>query len=125
MITYFSTASIKFIIQPNISVEYKENKTNVNPFQCLTSGAGSTIIHYLWEKYDSLNDNWIRPSDRVVNVTSHHLVFSMITAEDEGTYHCVATNHDDTVVSNSSNITVYGQLLVVHHDLCYIKSYNN
>ena len=65
-------------------------------------------IHYLWEKYFPLNNSWIRPSDRVVDVTSRHLEFSVITEEDEGIYHCVATNEDDMVVSSSSNIIVYG-----------------
>lgn len=103
---YFSTASIQFIIQPNASVEYKQNKTNVNPFECLATGMGT--IHYVWEKYFPLNNSWIRPSDRVVNVTSRRLEFSVITEEDEGVYHCVATNEDDMVVSSSSNIIVYG-----------------
>ena len=98
--------SLKAIIQPNVSVEYKQNRTNVNPFECLATGVGS--IHYLWEKYYPLNSSWIKPSDRVVNVTSRHLVFSVITEEDEGVYHCVATNEDDIVVSTSSNIIVYG-----------------
>ena len=98
--------SLKVIIQPNVSVEYKQNRTNVNPFECLATGVGR--IHYLWEKYYPLNNSWIKPSNRVVNVTSRYLVFSVITEEDEGVYHCVATNRDDMVVSSSSNIIVYG-----------------
>ena len=109
-VTCFSTASIKFVIQPNVSVEYKENKIDVTPFECLAEGhryAGG--IHYLWEKYYPLNDSWIKPSDRVVNVTSRYLKFSMITEEDEGVYHCVAINEDGQIPSNSSSIIVYGE----------------
>ena len=98
--------TLKLTIQPNVSVEYKQNRTYVNPFECLATGVGR--IHYLWEKYYPVNNSWIKPSYRVVNVTSHHLVFSVITEEDEGVYHCVATNEDDMVVSGSSNIIVYG-----------------
>ena len=98
--------SLKVIIQPNVSVEYKQNRTYVNPFECLATGVGRIL--YLWEKYYPLNNSWIKPSNRVVNVTSRYLVFSVITEEDEGVYHCVATNEDDMVASSSSNIIVYG-----------------
>ena len=109
-VTCFSTASIKFVIQPNVSVEYKENKIDVSPFECLAEGhehAGR--IHYLWEKYYPLNNSWIKPSDRVVNVTSRYLNFSLITEEDEGVYHCVAINEDDQIPSKNSSIIVYGE----------------
>lgn len=101
------TATIKFSVQPNVSVEYKQNKTRVTPFECLATGIGK--IHYQWEKYNPINNSWIKPSNRVVDVTSRHLVFSVIKEEDEGIYHCVATNDDDMVASSSSNIVVYGQ----------------
>ena len=75
---------------------------------CLASGQGT--VQYKWEKYLSYSNSWIRPSHRVVNITSSKLIFSMITEEDEGVYHCVATNDDGSVVSNNATITVYGEL---------------
>ena len=33
----------------------------------------------------------------------------MITEEDEGIYHCVATNDDGSVVSDNATVTVYGE----------------
>ena len=38
---------------------------------------------------------------RVVNITSSKLIFNVITEEDEGVYHCIATNHDGSLYSGS------------------------
>jgi len=46
-----------------------------------------------------------------VKIASSRLKFSVITEEDEGVYHCIATNHDGSVISNNTTITVYGELL--------------
>lgn len=67
-------------------------------------------IFYEWQKYDQFTNSWISPSSRAVNVTSPNLTFSVITEEDEGTYHCVVTNDDGSIVSDEVNITVYGKL---------------
>jgi len=45
-----------------------------------------------------------------VNITSPKLIFSVITEEDEGVYHCIATNDDGSVESDNATITVYGEL---------------
>ena len=66
-------------------------------------------IHYRWEKYKPSDRSWIRPSNRVVNITSPKLVFSVITEEDEGVYHCIVTNDDGSVVSDNATTTVYGE----------------
>ena len=70
---------------------------------------GIEPIHYQWERYYSLNDSWITPSHRTVDVTSPNLIFSVITEEDEGLYHCIVTNDDGSVISDSATIFVYGE----------------
>ena len=82
----------------------------VNPLQCLATGMG--LIHYQWEKYQPSDGSWIKPSNRVVNITSPQLIFSVIREEDEGVYHCIATNDDGSVVSDNATITVYGECSV-------------
>ena len=67
-------------------------------------------IFYQWQKYDRFANSWISPSSRAVNVTSPNLTFSVITEEDQGTYHCVVANDDGSIVSDEVNITVYGKL---------------
>ena len=74
--------------------------------RCSANGTGP--IHYQWEKYQSSNDSWIIPTHRVVNSATPTLKFSIISEEDEGIYHCVATNDDGSVASNNATITVYG-----------------
>ena len=97
------------MIQPNVSVEYKQNSIDVTPFECLAEGhANAGKIHYLWQKYYPSNKMWMRPSNRIMDVTSRHLKFRVITEQDEGIYRCVATNDDDMVFSSSSNVIVYG-----------------
>ena len=76
-------------------------------FEVVATGIGH--ISYQWE-YQSFSNSWIRPSSRVVSVTSSKLIFSVITEEDEGTYRCIVTNDDGSVVSNSVDVTVYGEL---------------
>ena len=81
--------------------------TNSCELECFATGIGH--IQYKWEKYQSSSNSWIRPFHRAVNVISPKLMFSVITEEDEGVYHCIATNRDGSVVSNSATITVYGK----------------
>ena len=68
-------------------------------------------VYYQWEKYHSIRESWIRPSYRAKNVTSFKLIFNEITEEDEGIYHCVVSNDDDSAVSDNATITVYGKKL--------------
>ena len=74
----------------------------------IATGHGMSPIQYKWEKYQSSSNSWIRPSHRVVNITSPKLIFSVVTEEDEGVYRCVTSDHHGSVVSNSAAITVYG-----------------
>jgi len=69
-------------------------------------------IHYQWEKYQPSDGSWMKPSNRAVNTTSSKLIFSVITEEDEGVYHCIVTNDDGSVVSDNATITVYGECSV-------------
>ena len=94
------------IIKQPLSTIYKIH-TKACELECFAAGIGH--IQYKWEKYQSSSNSWIRPSHRVVNITSPKLIFSVITEEDEGIYHCIATNHVGSVVSKSANITVYGK----------------
>lgn len=45
----------------------------------------------------------------MINVTSSKLIFSAITEEDDGTYHCIAFNVDGAIISDNATITVYGE----------------
>jgi len=105
------------VATPNITVQpqsgvFKNNDRNVVVFEVVAIGMGP--ISYQWEKYQSFSNSWIRPSSRVVSVTSSKLIFSKITEEDEGTYHCIVTNDDGRVVSDNVNITVYGELEILN-----------
>ena len=55
----------------------------------------------------------MKPTNRAVNITSPKLVFSVITEEDEGVYHCIITNDDGSVVSDNATITVYGEFIII------------
>ena len=79
----------------------------VNPLQCLATGMG--LIYYQWEKYQPSDSSWIKPSNRVVNITSPKLIFGVIREDDEGVYHCIVSNDDGSVVSVNATITVYGE----------------
>ena len=79
----------------------------ISPLLCSATGKG--IIVYKWEKYESSNNSWIRPSHRTGSVTESKLTFSVITEEDEGVYHCVVSNYDGSVVSDNATITVYSK----------------
>jgi len=76
-------------------------------FEIVATGMGH--ISYQWEKYQSFSNSWTRPSNRAVGITTSKLIFSMITEEDEGTYHCIVANDDGSVVSDNVNVTVYGK----------------
>ena len=93
-------------MQPQSGV-FKNNSENVTALEIVATGMGP--ISYQWEKYQSFSNSWIRASSRVVIVTSSKLIFSLITEEDEGTYRCIVTNDDGSVVSDNVNVTVYGE----------------
>ena len=93
-------------MQPLSSV-LRQDDVNVNAMESMASSVG--LIYYKWEKFESSTDSWMRPSSRVVNITSPKLIFSVITEEDEGVYQCVATNDDGSTVSDNATITVYGK----------------
>ena len=76
--------------------------------ECLATGFEP--LNYLWQMYQSTNDSWTKPSVRAVNITSPKLVFSKLTKEDEGIYHCIVFSDDDSVVSDNATITLYGEL---------------
>ena len=92
--------------QPSSAVISKNNN-DIDTMECLATGMGPIL--YKWEKYQSSSNSWIRPSYRAVNITSSKLIFSLITEEDEGVYHCVVTNDDGSVISDNATITVYGE----------------
>ena len=87
------------------SVVVREN--NMASVECLASAIGK--IHYQWEKYFLTNDSWITQSNKAINFTSPKLIFIAITEEDEGIYHCIASNNDGSKISNNATITVYGK----------------
>ena len=107
-------ASPIIIVQPK-SQTFKDQAKNVLALWIVATGMGP--IHYQWEMYDPYTNSWIPPSSRVENVTSPNLTFSVITEEDQGLYHCIASNDDGNVLSHHVNITVYGKL---KHDYTYV-----
>ncbi|XP_065905856.1 hemicentin-1-like isoform X2 [Dysidea avara] len=95
----------KFSKQP-VSVKIRAGDVNKVAMSC--EAAGGNLLYYYWEKYQSSDDSWIRPSHRAVNITSPKLIFSVIKEGDEGIYHCVVTNEDGSVISDNATITIYG-----------------
>ena len=100
------TALPNITMQPT-PVTLKAGDLNVTAMSCKAVEIES--IHYQWKRYHSLNDSWITPSHRVVDVTSPNLKFSIITEEDEGPYRCIVTSDDGSVISNSATVFVYGE----------------
>ena len=87
----------------SVAVSMK-NETSV---ECLAHATGS--INYQWEKYYSLNNSWMVPSNKDINVTSPKLIFNANTKEHEGIYRCVVSNSDGYKTSDNATITVYGK----------------
>jgi len=106
---YLVFIALPVIMKQPLSSACKLNNKSCE-LECYATGIGH--IKFKWEKYQSSSNNWIRPSHRVINITSPKLIFSVITEEDEGVYHCIATNHDGSVISDNATITVYGKLRV-------------
>jgi len=79
---------------------------------CKAIGIGP--IYFQWERYHLLNNSWIKPSHRTVKITSSNLKFSVITEKDEGTYRCVVTNDDGSVISDNATIFVYGECSTIN-----------
>ena len=96
-----------------MSLAFTRNSEQVSTLSCLATGFGP--LTYLWQMYQSANDNWTRPSVRAVNITSPKLVFSKLTEEDVGTYICIVYSDDDNVVSDNATITLYGELFLICH----------
>ena len=80
---------------------------NVTAFRC--SAVGIDRIYYRWEKYNSHNNSWMNPSHRAISITNRKLKFNVITEEDEGTYRCIVTNDDGSVISDNATISIYGK----------------
>ena len=76
------------------------------------SAVGRGPIYYQWEKYNSINNSWISPSHRAVNIASPDLKFDVIREEDEGIYRCIVTNDDGSVISDNATVHVYGEYSV-------------
>ena len=90
-----------------ISTTVRAGSESTTALWCTATGIGP--IHYRWEKYQLSDGSWITPSNRALDITSSKLVFSVVTEEDEGVYHCIVTNDDGSVVSDNATITVYGE----------------
>ena len=105
MLPFLCTAACPTIERHPKSVVVRErSETSV---ECLAHAIG--LINYQWEKYYSFNNSWMIPSSKNINVTSPKLIFTVITEEDEGIYHCVVSNSDGNKISDNATITVYGK----------------
>jgi len=102
-----SIVALPVIVRQPLSATYKINSSDKCALEIFSTGIGH--IQYKWEKYHFSSNIWIRPSHRAVNITSPKLIFGVITEEDEGVYHCLVSNHDGNVASNSATITLYGE----------------
>ena len=96
------------VTQPK-SVVSKEGGTNIF-LNCSAHDNGEGGVKYKWEKYHPSDDRWIRPAKRHRRIKLPILIFNVINEEDEGVYHCVATNDDGITVSDNATVTVYGEL---------------
>ena len=98
-------------------MKFKAGNENVTALYCKANTTGEAPIYYQWEQYDALSNSWTRPSQRAVNITSPQLKFTIIAEEDKGTYHCIASNDDGSVVSDNATIIVYGEysFLPIYH----------
>ena len=90
-------------------------KSDVLALWIVATGVGP--IYYKWQKYDPINNSWILPSSRAENIESLQLNFSVITEEDQGIYHCVVSNDDGHIVSDSVNVTVYGMYHYIYYHI--------
>ena len=95
-----------------ISQTFKDKQKNISTLWIAATGVEP--IYYQWQKYDSFSNRWISPSIRADDTTSPNLTFSIITEEDEGLYHCIASNDDGSVVSDQATVTVYGMYICAH-----------
>ena len=120
------------IATPNItkhpeSVAIRAGDTNKKIMYCTADGVSP--LYYRWERYQSSNNSWIRPSHRVVNITSPKLVYKIIKEEDEGIYRCiVSTDHNSTVMSDNATLRVYGRFVLCTNTLwcvfpCHLQFY--
>ena len=108
---------ICFTALPNITMQpastaVRQGELNVIATSCEVVGMGP--VYFKWEKYHTVNNSWIKPSDRAVNTTSPNLKFSVIKEEDEGVYHCIITNDDGSVISENATIFIYGECSCTH-----------
>jgi len=111
----FKICNSFFVGHPNItsqpiSIAIKAGDLNVTALSC--SAIGRNSIYYQWVKYHLLNNSWINPSHRAVNIASPNLKFNVITEEDEGVYRCIVTNADGSVISDNATITVYSKFTI-------------
>lgn len=106
----FVIALPNITMQP-VSTTFKTGDVNIMTMSC--KAVGVTHLYFQWERYHSLDNSWIRPSHRAVNVTSPHLKFKLITEEDEGVYHCIVTSDDGSVVSDNATVHVYGEYTIL------------
>ena len=99
-------------MQPK-SQTFKDKEKNILTLWIAATGIGP--IYYQWQKYDPFSNSWVAPSSRAENITSPNLKFNLITEEDQGLYHCIASNDDGSIVSDDAKITVYGKLQIITH----------
>ena len=109
------TALPNITMQPT-STTFKTGDINVIAMSC--NAVGETSLYFQWEKYHLLDNSWMRPSHKAVNVTSPYLKFKLITEEDEGVYRCIVTSDDGSVVSDNATIHVYGKYTPYYYRLC-------
>ena len=103
------TALPNITMQP-ASTTFKTGDKNIIAMSC--NAVGETSLYFQWERYHLLDNSWIGPSHRAVNITSPHLRFKLITEEDEGIYRCIVTSDDGSVVPDNATIYVYGEWLL-------------
>ena len=110
MYHYYNIARPIITTQPS-SVALRNGNEDVHTMECTATGISPII--YKWEKYESLSNSWVRPSNRAADIKSTKLTFTVITEDDEGVYHCVITNNDGSVMSDNATITVYSKLILL------------
>ena len=107
-----STAKPIIVLQPvGTTIHVGADKVNIN-----CSGIGHSGLSYHWERYNFDNNEWsslTKDQQSFINNVSIYTLTN-ITENDEGMYHCAATNIDGSGYSNNATITVYGMCIDIY-----------
>ena len=77
--TVMGVIRICFTALPNITMQPASKAIREGELNVIATSyevVGISPVYFKWEKYHTVNNSWIKPSDRAVNTTSPNLKFS-------------------------------------------------